>query len=66
MLPQEIIRLKRDKQTLSSRQISGFIKAIIKQEVDDAQIAAFTMAIFLNGLNSQETIDLTLAMRDSG
>ncbi|MBP5215051.1 MAG: thymidine phosphorylase, partial [Alphaproteobacteria bacterium] len=46
--------------------ISGFIKAIIKQEVDDAQIAAFTMAIFLNGLNSQETIDLTLAMRDSG
>ena len=66
MLPQEIIRRKRDKQTLSSEQIKEFIQEIITEKVDDTQVAAFTMAVFLNGLNIQETIDLTLAMRDSG
>lgn len=66
MLPQEIIRIKRDKGTLSAEQIREFIRGIGIAEVDDVQVAAMTMAIFLNGLNKRETIDLTLAMRDSG
>ena len=66
MLPQEIIRRKRDKGILSNAQIKEFIEGIGKQTVDDTQVAAMTMAIFLNGLNKQETIDLTVAMRDSG
>lgn len=66
MLAQEIIRIKRDKGTLSGRQIQEFIAGIGNHTVDDVQIAAMTMAIFLNGLNKQETIDLTISMRDSG
>ena len=63
MLPQEIIRLKRDKKALTSAQIREFVAAITAHKIDDAQIAALTMAIFLNGLNRQETIDLTLAQK---
>ena len=66
MLPQEIIRRKRNKEVLSGSEIREFIAGIGKHTVDDTQIAAMTMAIFLNGLNRRETIDLTLAMRDSG
>lgn len=66
MLPQEIIRKKRDNQLLSKEEIQNFIAGIHNGKVDDTQIAALTMAIFLNGLNRQETIDLTLAMRNSG
>lgn len=66
MLPQEIIRVKRDKNTLSTQQIREFVKGVTDGQIADAQIAAMTMAIFLNGLNQQETLDLTLAMRDSG
>lgn len=66
MLPQEIIRKKRNKQTLTKEDINAFIKGVTNKDVVDAQIAAFTMAAFLNGLNEEETVDLTLAMRDSG
>jgi len=66
MLPQEIIRLKRDKHELTGEQIRQFVAGISDKTVDDVQVASLTMAIFLNGLNRRETIDLTLAMRDSG
>lgn len=66
MLPQEIIRHKRDKQELSSAEIREFIAGINNKSISDVQVAAFTMAVFLNGLNQREIIDLTLAMRDSG
>lgn len=66
MLPQEIIRRKRNNQTLSSAEIYEFIAGIQNGSVADVQVAAMTMAIFLNGLNAEETIDLTLAMRNSG
>ncbi len=66
MLPQEIIRCKRDKKELTSEQIFEFIAGIGNKSVSDVQVAAFTMAVLLNGLNNRETVDLTLAMRDSG
>ena len=66
MLPQEIIRRKRNNQILSAAEINEFINGISNGSVADVQVAAMTMAIFLNGLNAQETIDLTLAMRNSG
>ena len=65
-LPQEIIRHKRDKQVLPAGEIQAFIKGITDNSVSEAQIAAFTMAIFLNDMSRDECVDLTLSMRDSG
>lgn len=66
MLPQEIIRKKRNNQVLSSEEINEFIKGITDGTIVDAQTASLTMAIFLNKLTKEETTALTLAMRDSG
>lgn len=66
MFPQEIIRKKRSGETLTPEEISFFVKGITSGEIADSQTAALTMAIFLNGFNREETILLTLNMRDSG
>lgn len=66
MFPQEIIAHKRDKKTLSKEEIDFFIKGVADGKISDCQIGAFTMAVFLNSLSTEELINLTLAMRDSG
>ena len=66
LLPQEIIRHKRDKQLLTAEEIQSFVQGITDNTVSEAQIAAFTMAVFLNDMTRNECVDLTLAMRDSG
>ena len=66
MLPQEIIRKKRNHQKLSDEEIKFFIQGVSQESISDCQIGALTMAIFLNGLSHRETVTLTKAMRDSG
>lgn len=66
LLPQEIIRKKRDGETLSNDDIALFVEGITDLRVTDAQIAAMAMAVFFNGMNPQEGAALTLSMRDSG
>lgn len=66
MLPQEIIRKKRDKNELSAEEIAFFVKGVTDGTIADCQAAALTMAIFLNGLSVAETAELTRQMRDSG
>lgn len=66
MLPQEIIRKKRDRQALSAAEISEFVRGVTDGSIMDSQTAALTMAVFLNGMTADETTALTLAMRDSG
>ncbi|MEP3113206.1 thymidine phosphorylase [Nisaea sp.] len=66
MLSQEIIRKKRDRIALSDTEIATFVERIARDEASPAQIAAFGMAVFLNGMATEETVALTLAMRDSG
>ena len=66
MLPQEIIRKKRNNQPLSTEEINEFIKGVTDGSIVDAQTASLTMAIFLNKMTKEETAALTLAMRDSG
>ncbi len=66
MLPQEIIRKKRNHEKLSKTDIDDFIKGVTNEDISDAQIGSWTMAAFLNGLDVEETVHLTLAMRDSG
>lgn len=65
-LPQEMIRHKRDRQVLTADEIQAFIAGVTDNSVSEAQIAAFTMAVFLNGMSREECVALTLAMRDSG
>lgn len=66
MLTQEIIRKKRDGATLSDCEIMTFVQRMARDEASPAQIAAFGMAVFLNGMKTEETVALTGAMRDSG
>ena len=65
-LPQEIIRKKRDGETLAAADIAAFVRGVAADIVSEGQIAAFTMATFLNGMSRAEAVALTLAMRDSG
>lgn len=65
-LPQVVIQAKRDGRTLPADDIQQFITGVTTHAVSDAQIAAFAMAAYFQGLSAQETIALTLAMRDSG
>lgn len=66
MIPQEIIRRKRDGQVLTADEISAFISGLSKGSISEGQAAAFAMAVFFRGMSRDETVALTLAMRDSG
>ncbi|RKX33422.1 MAG: thymidine phosphorylase [Verrucomicrobia bacterium] len=65
-LPQEIIRKKRDRHPLSDDEMKSFVRGITDESISEGQIAAFAMAVFFNGMDMDERIALTLAMRDSG
>jgi thymidine phosphorylase len=66
MLPQEIIRKKRDGQPLAPGEIAAFVDGLSGNTFSEGQVAALAMAIFLNGMSRDEAVALTLAMRDSG
>ena len=66
MLPQEIIRLKRDGGTLSAEQVQDFIAGLTSGSVSEGQAAAFAMAVFFRGLSVPERVALTKAMTHSG
>ncbi len=66
MLPQEVIRAKRDGRTLSSAEVKDFISGLTNGTVSEGQVAAFAMAVFFKGMSADEAVGLTLAMRDSG
>ena len=66
MLPQEVIRAKRDGQALSSAEVKDFITGLTQGRVSEGQVAAFAMAVFFRGMSREEAVGLTLAMRDSG
>jgi len=66
LLPQEIIRHKRDGAALSTAEIDAFVAGIADGSLGDGQLAAFAMAAFLRGMTSDETVALTRAMTASG
>ncbi|MBI3286134.1 MAG: thymidine phosphorylase [Burkholderiales bacterium] len=66
LLPQEIIRKKRAGAALSAAEIAFVVDGIVDGSISDAQLAALAMATCIKGMGTQETVDLTLAMRDSG
>lgn len=66
MLPQEIIRKKRDGIALTPAEIAAFVAGLSQDTFTEGQVAAFAMATYLNGMSRDEAVALTLAMRDSG
>ncbi|PDT80094.1 thymidine phosphorylase [Sinorhizobium sp. BJ1] len=66
MLPQEVIRKKRDGAQLERAEIGDFITGVADGSISEGQVAAFAMAVWFSGMNRHECVALTLAMRDSG
>ena len=66
MLPQEVIRAKRDGRALTTIEVQDFISGLTNGTVSEGQVAAFAMAVFFKGMSADEAVGLTLAMRDSG
>ena len=66
MIPQEIIRKKRDKLSLTEEEVKLFVNGLTDNSFSDVQIAAMSMAIFQNGMTAEETVWMTHAMKNSG
>src|SRR5690349_1606161 len=66
MLAAEVLRKKRDGGKLSPEEIAFLVGGITDGGLSDAQVGAFAMACFTRGLDPDERLTLTTAMRDSG
>ena len=66
MLPQEIIRKKRDGQELSGEEIDFIVKGIVDESLSEGQVAAFAMSVFFRGMTVEERVALTLGLTRSG
>lgn len=66
MIPQEIIRRKRDGAALSGDEIDFFVAGLANGTISEGQVAAFAMAVFFKGMTHAESAALTQAMTRSG
>ncbi len=66
MAATDLIIKKRNGQHLTADEIQTFIEGVTSGSWPDYQIAAMLMAMFIRGLDREETTWLTLAMADSG
>lgn len=62
----DIILKKRDGYSLTKAEIDYFIKGYTDGTIPDYQASALMMAIYFQGMNDEETANLTLAMANSG
>ncbi len=62
----DIILKKRRGHELSKDEIDSMINGFTRGDIPDYQMSAWLMAIFFQGMNVQETRDLTMAMALSG
>ena len=62
----DLISKKKIGEALIKEEITYIVKGFTIGEIPDYQMSAFLMAVCLKGMNKQETIDLTLAMAESG
>lgn len=66
MFPPEVIAAKRDGRALNAEQMASFVRGATDGSWADHQLSAMLMAIYLRGLNAEETALLTGAMMRSG
>lgn len=62
----DLIVKKKQGKELNTEEIRFMIEGFTNGTIPDYQMSAMTMAICFQGMNKRETLDLTLAMRDSG
>jgi len=62
----DLLYKKRRGEALSQQEISYFVKGVTSGELADYQISAMLMAIAINGMNAEETVNLTMEMAHSG
>ena len=62
----DIIEKKRDNKEITKEEIDFVIEGYTNGKIPDYQMSALIMAIYLNGMNSEETTNMTLAMANSG
>ena len=62
----DIIDAKKNRKELCEEQLRFFVRAVAAGDASDAQIAAFCMAVLLNGMTDEECFLLTDAMAKSG
>lgn len=62
----DLIVKKKKAGELTTEEIRYMIEGFTNGSIPDYQMSAMTMAICFNGMSRRETVDLTLAMRDSG
>ena len=66
MLPQEIIRTKRNGEALSREDLEAFFQGYQDGVVTDYQMSAFLMACYFHGLNREETLTAVRLFIESG
>jgi thymidine phosphorylase len=66
VLPQEIIRRKRDGHELAEAELEAFVSGLVSGTVTHPQVSAFAMAVYFRGMTMAERIALTRAMTRSG
>ncbi len=62
----DIISKKNDGQTLSFEEINFMVEGYLGEDIDDNEMSAFLRAVYLNDLESDETIALTRSMLETG
>lgn len=62
----DLIVKKKKGEELTTEEIRYMIEGFTEGTIPDYQMSAMTMAICFQGMTKRETVDLTLAMRDSG
>ncbi len=62
----DLIMKKRNGMALTKEEIDFMIIGYTKGEIPDYQMSAFLMAVYFQGMNDEETLNLTMAMANSG
>ena len=62
----DLIIKKRNGEKLSKEELTHFAKGAASGNVPDYQLSAMLMAMFCKGLDKEETVNLTIAMAESG
>src|SRR6478735_8491405 len=66
LMTPSFIAHKRDGHSHSPQEIAAFIDAFLRGSVADYQMTAWLMAVYMRGLDDEETVALTQAMLHSG